>query len=212
MASGNRHDGTSPGADWSAGSFAPGVRHIRSGGVTTHVHGGTQLSDKGRSIADRLASCHFDVEVSREFDRRDECENLADGHDLERVDAGHKRVTYDLPGDLVDGGRACSLKVAYALPGRYENRCEVWWWQRMPDDARHLFAPVLDHADDHGWVVMPAADRDVTPAERRDVVFGLGDAGWEGEDVERAAQYGRIDGEPVIVDYGRGDFASPPES
>ncbi len=168
-----------------------------------------RLTPRGRAVADRVAACHFDVEVERAFDRRDDCEAVATSHGLDVIDAGHKRRAYRLPGRLVDGDRACTLKVAYSLNGYYENRCEVAWWREMPDGARHLFAPVLDYDPGYGWVLMPGAERDLTEAERREVEFALGDAGWVGEDVTKPAQYGRVDGDPVVVDYGRADFLDP---
>ena len=172
-----------------------------------------RLREEGREIADEIAACYWEVEVTGQYDRREECEERAAEAGLRRLDAGTKRTVYAVPDELVAGERSCILKIAHSLLGYYENRGEVSWWSRMPGEAREYFAPVLDHdpgweGTDHAcrWVVMPDADRDLTREERREVWFNLGDVRFVGEDVEDAHQLGRIDGDPVIIDYGRGDF------
>lgn len=176
------------------------------------------MSDRGRGLAARIVECHWEIELERAFDRRDECERIADDAGLERIDSGTKRTAFAVDGDLVDGDAECSLKVAYTPLGYYENRSEIFWWAEMPEAAREYFAPVLDHEPgwretDHAarWVLMPRAERDLTQDELDEVWYNLGDVGFVGEDVEDAHQLGRIDGAPVIVDYGRGAFVEPVE-
>lgn len=162
------------------------------------------LTDHGRELADRLVECHWQIEVTKSFDERNECEAFAEANGLEKIDRGMKRSIYTVDDELLDGSDDCVLKVAYTLTGWYENRSEVVWWEQMPDEARAHFAPIWDQ--NPGWNLMPRADTDVSDDEMRRLRARLESVGWAGNDATKEENIGKIDGVPVVLDYGKADF------
>lgn len=165
--------------------------------------GSPSLTTDGRGAAEELVRRYREIEVTREFDRRPECRAYASERGLRDIGRGAKRVVYAVPDDLVTGERDCVLKVAYALTGFYEVRSEAVCWADLSAAARDRFAPVWEHA--RGWLLSARAGTDVTDADVRQLAASLDEVGWTGEDL-KPENVGVLDGRPVLVDYGKGDF------
>jgi hypothetical protein len=52
---------------------------------------------------------------------------------------------------------------------------------------------------------MPRAETDVTKGDLRELVADLEARGWTGEDA-KLENVGLIDGRPILLDYGKGNF------
>ena len=62
------------------------------------------------------------------------------------------------------GGLVVKFDNVGSDPWRNENEARNWN-ERLPRDALDIFAPVIDHADDYGWIAMRYADTENVPAE-----------------------------------------------
>lgn len=164
------------------------------------------LTKTGREVAEELTHRLWEVELTREFDRRSECEEYAAAHGLRKIGHGAKRAVYALADDLVEGASDPVLKVAYAFTGYYEIRSEGVWWEEMPDRSRDCFTPVWEYG--RGWLLTARAETDVTDEDVRELEAALDEVGWIGEDL-KPANVGKLEGRPVLVDYGKGDFEEP---
>lgn len=165
------------------------------------------LTEEGRQIAEEISHCY--VEMSYDggaYDTKEECRAVAKSRGLEHLGTGVGREIFVLDADLTTGDRECVLKMAYNLEGCYECQREIRSWDRVSDEARRYLAPLLD--SDIGWVVMPRAEleHDLTPREIETLLGEFHETGWACEDTNEAVNLGKIDGRPVIIDYGMGCY------
>lgn len=160
------------------------------------------LTDAGRELATELADCYVEVDIDRRFTSKDECRELAGTHGFELVATGLGRDIYRVPADLLTADRSCVLKVPTRLIGSYENRREAIYWRELPGEVRRHLAPVYDEGVE--WILMPEADQDLTSREILDLWSSLRRAGWVCEDANWQHNLGRVDGRPVVLDYGAG--------
>lgn len=160
------------------------------------------LTDTGRDLAAELADCYVEVDIERRFSSNDECREFAANHGFDLLATGLGRDIYRVPVDLLTADRACVLKVPSRLIGSYENRREAMYWRELPREVRRHLAPVYD--DGVEWTLMPEADQDLTSREILELWSSLREVGWACEDANWQHNLGRVDGRPVILDYGAG--------
>ena len=160
------------------------------------------LTEQGVEIAERIADCYVEVDIERNYDSADDCLAMARSSGFEPIGSGLSRDVFVLDPELVTGDRECVIKIPTRLLGTYENLREVRHWNELPDAVRRHLAPVLDHGLE--WIVVPRAEQDLTSAEILSLWADLTDTGWACEDANWAHNLGRIDGRPVILDYGGG--------
>ena len=86
-------------------------------------------------------------------------------------------------------------------PWKNENEA-VNWEERLPRDALDLFAPIVDRADDYGWVAMQYADTDNVPDEgyRQLLRELIVDHNLDMTD-PHPDNVGVLDGRVVLIDY-----------
>lgn len=165
---------------------------------------GPELTDRGRAVADRVADCYVEVSIDRRYHSREECRDLAASLGLDLVAMGVGRDIYAPEPALVAGDGECVLKVPKNLLGAYESMRELTYWRTLPAAVRRYLVPILDHGDDFRWLLMPWAEADLTSAEILELWSALCDAGYAFEDANWAHNLGRVDGRPVVLDYGGG--------
>ncbi|MFW5900692.1 MAG: hypothetical protein ACOCTH_02830 [Halodesulfurarchaeum sp.] len=86
-------------------------------------------------------------------------------------------------------------------PWRNENEV-LNWTERLPESAKAMFSPVLDYADDFGWLVMRYADTDsVTDQDHADLLHGLIVVHNLDMTDPHPNNVGLLDGVPVMIDY-----------
>lgn len=164
--------------------------------------GEVSMTDEGREIADLVEYCYVETSYeSGEYETRDQCKAVAKSRGLEFSGAGGGRDIYDIGQEFHTGDRECILKVPKNLVGAFECRREIQTW-RDRAELRPFLAPVLDNG--MGWILMPKAERELDTQEINELLSELGETGWECDDANEAHNLGKIDGEPVIIDYGMG--------
>lgn len=160
------------------------------------------MTERGRAVAERIADCYVEVDIEREFDSKAECRRLAESEGFELIASGLSRNVFVPDDRLVDGEAACVVKIPTRLLGAYETRREIRYWNRLPEEATRYLAPVWDHGLE--WLLMPRAETDLTSEEITRIWSGLSAAGWYCEDANWAHNLGRVNGRPVVLDYGAG--------
>lgn len=96
-------------------------------------------------FADRLADC-FEREGRK---GREKCVEMAESKGWEHIGRGKSREVFT-DGDVVLKSKRHAGKI-----GIRENKNEAEWWNTVEGtDLESHFAAVLDHDDDHDWVVM----------------------------------------------------------
>ena len=159
------------------------------------------LTEEGREIANEVEYCYVEMSYGGEYETRDQCQAVAKSRGLEMKGAGVGRDIYEIDSELHTGDFQCILKIAKNLVGAFESRREIQTWRDV-EELRPFLTPVLDHG--MGWILMPRAEQDLTTHEINDLLSELGETGWGCDDANEAHNLGKIDGEPVIVDYGMG--------
>jgi hypothetical protein len=160
------------------------------------------LTGTGRDLAVEIADSYVEADIERRFSSKEECREFAATHGFELLATGLGRDIYRVPVDLLTADRDCVLKIPSRLIGSYENRREALYWRELPAAVRRQLAPVYD--DGVEWILMPEADQDLTSGEILELWSSLREAGWACEDANWQHNLGRVDGRPVILDYGAG--------
>ena len=161
-------------------------------GAALSRHGSRNLPSSRRGVFDDLAdefrSYVFKVGKGERDLTDEEISVFARRHGITLLGAGYARTVFRVP----EG----ALKIEGGWPPFTDNRNEALLWKQAPASVAKYLVPVLDHAHDHGWLLMPEVEvgGEVTP-EARDVLddCGLGDFMYHGSNV---AKDGRL------VDYG----------
>jgi len=124
------------------------------------------------------------------------------GRDEDLTKMGYEVVSGD-----TDGTRAVYSNgervVKFEPMGTWRNENEATNWRSaLPEDAKHLFAPVLAVAERFEWIVMEYADVDaVTPADHRDLLRELiVEQNLDMTD-PHPDNVGMLDGRAVMIDY-----------
>lgn len=165
----------------------------------------TALTDEGRETVEEFVHCYEEVSYGGEYEEEDECRGIVKSQGFEKVGSGVGRDIFAVPDEYVTGDRDCIVKFARNLVGCHESQREVRSWQRVSDEARRYLVPVLDH--DVGWVLMPRAqEEDLSSHEIQELLASFTDTGWACDDTNEAHNLGRLDGDPVIIDYGMGCY------
>ena len=160
------------------------------------------MTDEGREIAELVEFCYIEMSYEDgEYDTREECQAVAKSRGLEMVGAGVGRDIFAVDEAYHTGEMNCILKVPKNLVGAFECRREIQTW-RGTKEIRPFLTPVLDHG--MGWILMPKAEQELNTQEINDLLSELGETGWSCDDANEAHNLGKIDGEPVIIDYGMG--------
>lgn len=162
------------------------------------------LTDDGHDAIEEVTYCFEEVSYGGEFHDPDECRAIAGVQGFEKLGSGVGRDVYAVPREFVTGDRACIVKVARNLEGCHETRREVDSWHRVSDDAREYLLPVLE--SELGWVLMPRAERDLASHEIQRLLADFHATGWACDDSNEAHNLGKLDGDPVIIDYGMGCY------
>lgn len=162
------------------------------------------LTDEGRRAADAISTRYWEAALADDGAARDECRRRAAAAGLEKIEAGSRRIVFAVADELVVWDAECVLEIPHELFGHLENRAEVASWERMPEAARRHVAPIWEYGE--GWHLLPRAETGVTSREVLEVWSALSDAGWYCENANRGHNVGRVDGRPVVLDYGRGCF------
>lgn len=160
------------------------------------------LTDAGRELAVELADCYVEVDIERKFATKDECREFGVDNGLELLATGLGRDIYLVPPELLTANRECVLKIPSRLMGSYENRREATYWRELPAAVRRHLAPVYDAGIE--WLLMPLAEQNLTSAETLGLWSSLTAAGWACKDANWHHNLGRVDGRPVVLDYGAG--------
>ena len=162
------------------------------------------LTEQGRQIAEEVVHCYEEVSYGGDYDSRDECKAIAQSKGLELLGSGVGRDIYAVGDELVSDGSECVLKLSANLVGCHETTREVRSYERVSDEAREYLAPVLDH--DVGWLLMARTSEEVDSHEIQQLLADFHDTGWACEDTNEAHNIGKLDEQPVIIDYGRGCY------
>lgn len=162
------------------------------------------LTDAGRDLAVELADCYVEADIEGRFTSKDECRAYAETNGLELLATGLGRDIYRVPPDLLTANRASVCKIPSRLLGSYENRREALYWRELPAEVRRHLAPVYDSGVE--WILMPEAEQDLTSDEILSLWSSLREVGWACDDANWEHNLGRVDGQPVILDYGAGCY------
>lgn len=162
------------------------------------------LTDDGRDALAEVAYCFEEVSYGGDFHDDAECRAIAGVHGFEKLGSGVGRDVYAVPDEFVAGDRRCIVKVARNLVGCHETRREADSWHRVSDDAREYLLPVLE--TELGWVLMPHAETGLATHEIQHLLADFHATGWACNDTNEAHNLGRLDGDPIIIDYGMGCY------
>ena len=162
------------------------------------------LTDEGRRAADEISTRYWEAALADDEAARAECRRRASAAGLEQIATGSRRTVFAVADELVVGSAECVLKIPHELFGYLEHRAEVASWKRMPEEARRHVAPIWERGE--GWHLLPRAETDVTSRKILEVWSALSDAVWYCENANWGHNIGRVDGRPVVLDYGRGCF------
>lgn len=160
------------------------------------------LTDAGRDFAVELADCYVEVDIEGAFSSKAECREYAESNGFELLATGLGRDIFRVPTDVLTVDRPSVLKIPSRLIGSYENRREARYWRELPAAVRRHLAPVYDAGVE--WLLMPEADQDLSSGEVLELWSSLRQEGWACEDANWYHNLGRVDGRPVILDYGAG--------
>lgn len=175
------------------------------------------LSERGRELVEELVDAYVEVVIPEgDYETHEAARERAADHGFELIPEGANRDVFVVPPRLLSGERTCVVKIPRWLPGAYENAKEIENWHTLPDDVRRHLAPVFDYGI--GWLIMPYASRDLTKREQRQLRADIRAAGYTIDDLDVEANvdvelnYGRVDGVPVVIDYGKGCVAVESDS
>lgn len=160
------------------------------------------LTEEGREVAELVEYCYVEMSYEGgEYETRDQCQAVAKSRGLEFVGAGVGRDIFDVPEEHHTADFDCILKIPKNLVGAFECRREIQTWRDV-EELRPFLTPVLDHG--MGWILMPEVEQELDTQEINDLLSELGETGWGCDDANEAHNLGKLDGEPVIIDYGMG--------
>lgn len=166
--------------------------------------GDTTLTEEGRRIVESVVHCYEEASYGGDYDTREECMAIARSKGLDHLGSGVGRDIYAVGDELVTGDDECVLKVSANLVGCHESTREIRSYERVSAAAREYLAPILDH--DVGWLLMPRAAEGVDAHEIQQLLADFHDTGWACEDSNESSNVGKLEGRPVIIDYGMGCY------
>jgi len=122
-----------------------------------------------------------------------------------------ERELNDLGYNLISGDtdatravyRSEDLVVKFEPMGTWRNENEIEnWTTALPGEAKHLFAPVVDHSPDATWLVMKYADvKAVTDDQHRELLQELIVENNLDMTDPHPDNVGLLDGRAVLIDY-----------
>lgn len=192
------------------GNLWPLVPDVGNGGVGHNSENGStlcRLTADGRSHFDEIAR---QIEAGKAIDWRD--------NDLSVVGEGLHRIVVEADQPwMIEGATGCIVKfakdydVSLDPSGEWpeekgaqqptENTTERENWEAAPPGVREVLAPVVDHATDDAWLVMPKFERVGKPVDLVKVEMVLEEHGWRCQGLH-AGSVGMFDGQPKAFDYG----------
>lgn len=112
------------------------------------------------------------------------------------------------------GGVVVKFDPVGSDPWRNENEV-LNWTERLPENAKTMFAPIVEYADDFGWLAMKYADVEaVTDRDHAELLHGLMVTHNLDMTDPHPDNVGLLDGVPVMIDYNfrPKDMAETPEA
>lgn len=163
---------------------------LLAAGATLSRRGGRalDLSPRRRAELDDLAEAFRGCVNGRDGLVRDAMQAFAKKHKIRVLGAGAARAVFSVP----EG----ALKIEMGWPPFTDNRNEALLWSAAPARVAEHLVPVLAHAHDHAWLIMPEVEVGGTvPADAQSKLHDCGLADFMHHE-SNVAKDGRL------VDYG----------